>query len=504
MKKSLFIILMGFIFKTNAELFKTPIIETQYGMIQGFQQNDVNVFKGIPYASDPFTTENRFKEPQPVSSWKGVRSCIDDSPVIQPGRTTPTSLVGETGDLTLNIWSPVKIKGALPVMVWIPGGAWIREDADEAVYDGSRFAQKGVILVTVNYRVGVDGFMHFDNYPDNRGLLDQIAAMKWVKENISNFGGDPNNITLFGQSAGAGSVAIHLGNPETYDLFQKAILQSPPVQTLSIKDAERIRDVFAHNLAISPDPDSISKVPFDVLVNNILTIGQQLKDYDKWGKIALRGTVFLPVIDGKIIKKDPLENIKNNHPQKPIIVGSTDYESRLYLVPDNSINRIKKEDVVKTIKEMGLPESAYGIYKKYNVHKSDGDLYVALLSDYTFRMPAFDIAQMSKNVAPTWYYNFSWSSPAYDNKLGAAHFVDVPFVFDTIRTKEAQFFVGNQPPENLAQEMNDAWVSFAKTGEPGWEKCSQSHCDIKTFSVDNAKYRTQEKEIEQLWHGFSF
>jgi len=484
-----------------------PVVDTEAGKVQGYRTGEgISVYKGIPYAANPFTPERRFQNPQPVQPWSGIKATVSDSPVPQPGRSQAQRLVGHAGDLTLNIWHPGNAEGKLPVMVWIPGGAWIREDATESVYDGSVFAEKGVVVVTVNYRVGVDGFMHFARRPDNRGIADQIAALKWVQRNIANFGGDPGRVTLFGQSAGAGSVAIHLGNPATRGLYQQAIMQSPPVQWVSPSDATRITRQFANNLGLPADPEAMARVPFEALVQNVLRVGEQIKDASQWGRLSLGGTAFLPVADGKIIVKSPMDDLAMNDSNRvPVIVGSTDSESRLYLVPGGGLKKITHDDVKTVTDELGLPEGAQQVYAKNSISaESPGDVYAQIMSDYTFRMPALNIARLLSRHQNTWFYNFSWRSPAYNGHLGAAHFVDVPFTFGTIHTKEAENFVGVNPPQTLSASMNDAWVAFARYGNPGWAHYSDNENRMMVFDTNSQMGTLTDPQIATLWDKFRY
>lgn len=485
----------------------TPVVNTEAGKVQGYRTNEnICVYKGIPYAANPFTPERRFQNPSPVQPWEGIKETISDSPVPQPGRNTSQPLIGSTGDLTLNIWRPATAEDKLPVMVWIPGGAWIREDATEPVYDGSVFAKKGIIVVTVNYRVGVDGFMHFSQRPDNRGITDQIAALKWIQRNIANFGGDPGRVTLFGQSAGAGSVAIHLGNPETKGLYQQAILQSPPMQWISQENASRITQQFSDNLGVPATPEAIAQVPFKDLVQNVLKVGEQIKDPTHWGRLSLGGTAFLPVADGKIIVKSPMEDLAlNNGNHVPVIVGSTDSEFRLYLLPGDGLQKITDKDVTSIINEIGLPVTALQAYARNSIAtENPGDIYAQIMSDYTFRMPALNIAQILKRNQNTWFYRFSWRSPAYNGQLGASHFVDVPFTFGTIHTKEAENFIGNTPPQSLSESMNNAWASFAKNGTPGWPHFSDRDNRIMVFDTNSYVSTLNDQQISAMWNKYRY
>lgn len=368
------------------------------------------------------------------------------------------------------------------------------------------FAKKGIIVVTVNYRVGVDGFMHFSQRPDNRGITDQIAALKWIQRNIANFGGDPGRVTLFGQSAGAGSVAIHLGNPETKGLYQQAILQSPPMQWISQENASRITQQFSDNLGVPATPEAIAQVPFKDLVQNVLKVGKQIKDPTHWGRLSLGGTAFLPVADGKIIVKSPMEDLAlNNGNHVPVIVGSTDSEFRLYLLPEDGLQKITDKDVTSIINEIGLPVTALQAYARNSIAtENPGDIYAQIMSDYTFRMPALNIAQILKCNQNTWFYRFSWRSPAYNGQLGASHFVDVPFTFGTIHTKEAENFIGNTPPQSLSESMNNAWASFAKNGTPGWSHFSDRDNRIMVFDTNSYVSTLNDQQISAMWNKYRY
>ncbi|MBT3134708.1 carboxylesterase family protein [Alteromonas sp. ALT199] len=491
--------------KTN----DTITILTHLGKVQGSLKNNVVTFYGVPYAADPFVKTKRFQAPEPIKPWQGVLRAIEmKPPVPQPGRGKNVKLVGAPGDLTVNIWAPEDAfsdNNQRPVMVWLPGGAYIRADAGEGVYDGSHFAQKGVVIVTVNYRVGVDGFMHIDGAPDNRGTLDQILALKWVKNNIEDYGGDPSNITLFGQSAGASSVAILLGSSRANTLFDKAIMQSPPMQAISKAQAAEVTRAFAKKLSIEPTLAALSNVPFEALVKGVVDIGNAIKSRREWGMLSWGGTAFLPVVDGELIINSPMLSLKNGaNPSIPTIVGSTDQESRLYLVPSNEIETIDESKVSLFLHDLNLGEDARKVYKKTG-HDSYGDIYADIQSDYTFRMPAIQIAELlTESGSTVWKYNFGWKSGAYDGELGAAHFVDVPYTFDTIDTEEASNFVGDKPSENLSQTMQNYWVRFAKVGEPGWSEYTKG--SRKTMRFDNQSVAEEDpnKLKRALWKAFEF
>ena len=476
------------------------------GRVRGTYAAGVASFKRIPYAANPFTAETRFQAPQPVAPWVGLRDATAfGPPPPQPSRDPQSTLFGGPDDLTLNVWTPDPGAKALPVMVWIPGGAFVRVDASEAAYDGTRFAADGIVVVTVNYRVGVDGFMAIEGAPANRGLLDQIAALEWVRDNIAAFGGDAGNVTLFGQSAGAESIAVLLASQKAAGLFKRAILQSPPMQAMDADDATRLADVFAEKLGVEPTVAGLGSVPFDDLIAAIPDLSAELKDRDEWGRLSLGGTAFLPVIDGNVVDASPIEMLaRAGDAGVPVIVGSTDEEARIYMVPGGAIDRVSSEDIDAFIDELNLPADTLPIYRAQMPDGTIGDRLTALQSDYTFRMPALRIAELRSGNRQTWHYNFSWRSPAYGGRLGAAHFVDVPFSFDTLSSDQAKTFVGDNPPLSLADAMHGAWAAFAKTGDPGWPTYDLATRRTMRFDEKSRLVDDPEKAVRPLWTDVAF
>ncbi|MBN0987795.1 carboxylesterase/lipase family protein [Amphritea pacifica] len=497
----------------------TTEITIKSGQLKGLSNEGVTSFYNIPYAKNPFDQERRFQAPQAYGRWDGVLDATAaGQPVPQPSRGREVSLVGAPGDLTLNIWTPTKAlptntlptqeptsAAKLPVMVWLPGGAFIREDAAEQVYNGSQFAKNDVLVVTVNYRVGVDGFMHLEGAPDNRGLLDQIMAIEWVKNNIAGFGGDADQITIAGQSAGAESVAILLGTPKAQGLFQKAIMQSPPMQFFTPDEATRISASFAQKLEIPATIEALSAVPYDKLVATVLDMGNSIRNHDEWGMISWGGTAFLPVADGEIVAGSPMESIARVSSEIPVIVGSTDQEARLYLVPSGVVDRTSEATRARFLTDLSLNGEPLAVYAKQGTEHSVGDSYAEVQSDFTFRMPALHIAEkLTQNGNNVWHYNFSWSSPAFGGKLGAAHFVDVPFMFNNIDTPQASFFLGGQQPTELAQRMHTEWTRFIKSGKPGWTQYNLDTRPVMRFDTQSEQIDNPAEAKRQLWENYRF
>src|SRR5713226_5163310 len=249
------------------------IVRTRQGVVRGSMAEGVATFKGIPYAAPPFGP-NRFQPPRPAQSWEGVRIAVEYGHVPpQPPYAPPfDQLLGDPGlpgedCLNLNVWTPDPSGGGLPVMVWIHGGAFMRGSGALPTYDGSRFARDGVVCVTINYRLGADGFLYLGDGIANLGLLDQIAALIWVQENIAAFGGDSDNVTIFGESAGAFSVSTLLSMPRAWGLFRRVIAQSGAGHhVISPATAQRVGQYLAEKLGVEPTSEAIAAAPVDRLL----------------------------------------------------------------------------------------------------------------------------------------------------------------------------------------------------------------------------------------------
>jgi len=250
-----------------------PVVKTRAGEVRGSVTDGVRIFKGIPYAAPPFGA-NRLRPPRPVAPWSGVRDALvfgptPPKPPIPPhiSAILPERAIPGEDCLNLNIWSPALGSAGRPVMVWIPGGMFEYGTAATAWYDGSRFARDGVVCVTINYRVGAEGFLALGKGNANRGLLDQIAALEWVRENIAAFGGDPGNVTIFGESAGGMSVGTLLSIPRTEGLLHRAIAQSGAAHhVMSVATARRVGQRLAEQLGVAATREAIAAIPLDRLL----------------------------------------------------------------------------------------------------------------------------------------------------------------------------------------------------------------------------------------------
>src|SRR6202035_3512840 len=395
------------------------VVGTRQGRVRGLVRDGVAAFKGIPYAAAPFGP-NRFQPPRPPQSWDGVRDALEYGRVPpQPPYAPPfDQLLGDQGRpgedcLNLNVWTPDPSHGALPVMVWIHGGAFVRGSGAAPTYAGSRFARDGVVCVTINYRLGADGFLYLGDGIANRGLLDQIAALEWVQKNIEAFGGDPAKVTVFGESAGAFSVATLLSMPRTKGLFARAIAQSGAAQhTSSEATAQMIGRNLAEKLGVPPTMTSIGAVPLERLVAAQAELAIELAirpDPARWGEVASNGMMFEPVVDGDIVPARPIERIvAGAGAEVDLMVGTTTEEWRFFLVPGGAIDRVTADRLATTARVMGLDaEQAFPVYRTSRPQASPGDLLGALITDWFFRIPGIRLAEAhAKNGGSPFAYEF--------------------------------------------------------------------------------------------------
>jgi len=490
-------------------------VATRQGQVRGLVTEGVAAFKGIPYAAPPFGP-NRFQPPRPPQSWDGVRDALAYGAVApQPPYVPPfNQLLGDQGRagedcLNLNIWTPDPSRDRLPVMVWLPGGAFMRGSGALATYDGGRFARDGVVCVTINYRLGADGFLYLGDGVANRGLLDQIAALEWVQENIQAFGGDPAKVTIFGESAGAFSVATLLSMRRAKGLFRRAIAQSGAAHhTSSVATAEMIGRNLADKLGVAPTMTSIGAVPLERLVAAQAELAVELAlrpDPARWGEVAANAMMFEPVVDGEVVPARPIERIvAGAGAGVDLMVGTTTEEWRFFLVPGGAIEGVTDERLMTTARVMGLDvEHALPVYRISRPQATPGDLLSALITDWFFRIPAIRFAEAhASNGGSPYAYEFAWRSPLFNGRLGAAHAVEIGFVFDNLGRDGAMTLAGDAPPQALADAMHRAWIAFATIGAPGWSSYDARERTVMRFAAAGGTVVIDPAANErQLWDG---
>lgn len=454
------------------------IVETRYGKVQGREQGSISVWKGIPFAQPP-TGQRRFRAPQPPEPWTGVRETTTFSPMAPQVSAVGASMVGAIGAeraveqrpmsedcLYLNIWSPGTDQEKHPVMVYIHGGAFTLGSASDPWYDGTSFAARhNIVVVTLNYRLGILGFVSLQDlagveaaYTGNCGLLDQIAALRWVRENIASFGGDPDQVTVMGESAGAMSIGTLLGMPAAHGLFQRAVLQSGAAGNLTTSpQATKVAQALLAKLGLGNSQlSALADVPLEALLKIQPELGRE------FGGVR----AFSPIIDGETLPQHPLVMIaQGSATNVAILAGTNRDEWRLFAMMSGG----PKVDEVQLKQIFGdAAEHALAMYTQARADASPELAWIDLMSDMVFRMPALRLAEgQVRQGAPVWMYRFDWESPAFGGILGAAHAMDIPFVWNTLDTELARRFTGDSPTRMpLADLMHTAWAAFIRSGNP--------------------------------------
>ncbi|WP_017538365.1 carboxylesterase/lipase family protein [Nocardiopsis halophila] len=438
-----------------------PVVDTVTGRVRGAfdggSDGGVAVFRGIPYAAPP-VGELRFRPPRHPAPWDDVRDAA------APG-----------GDpLVLDVWTPDPGAGGLPVMVWIPGPGLRDGAGPDPVCAAAALAREGVVAVSLTYRTGAEGFALLDGGTPNAGLLDQVQALEWVRDNIDRFGGDPGKVTVFGHAGGAMSAVALMTAPRARGLFRRVIAQSGAGHhALRAEDARRVADRLARRAgARSASAAALSRVPPDVLARAASAIAAEFEggpDPRVWGERLSHPAAlpFAPVVDGELLARRPVDGLRAGEgAEVDLLIGTAAEEYRRFLVPAGAHRAAGERELGETVSRLGLEAKAAGVYAAEHPGCA-GDALAALLGDAFYRIPAYRVLEARSRVGVRAFgYEFAWRSPRFGGELGACHGVELPFLFGTL--SRAEGLVGAGPPERLSGEVRSAWVRFARTGDPGW------------------------------------
>jgi para-nitrobenzyl esterase len=447
-----------------------PVANTTSGKIRGMvEENKVLAFRGIPYGA-PTGGANRFMPPMKPKSWSGIKETLEWGPEAPQGPHTEIPEVAATIPKTgisedclhLNVWTNGLDSKKRPVMVWFHGGGFTSGSGSYTMYDGGNMARKqDTVNVTVNHRLNSFGFLYLADiggakyeHASNAGMLDAVAALEWVRDNIANFGGDPNNVTIFGQSGGGGKVSTLLAMPPAKGLFHHAIIQSGAnVDGISREDATKTAHTLMSKLGVKT-VEELQAVPMDKLVSETL---------------ATRGLRLGPVVDGKTLPTSPFDpTAPNISADVPVLIGTVQFEVNFF--PNTHLDPIDSAQLHAAVKGLTRADDAdvdklIADYHKGRPKASDIDLSQIMASDAFRAQVITEADRKSKQSAPVYMYYFTWNSPVRDGKLKAFHTLEIPFTVENV--DEAKSMTGTGADRYPLQEkMSGAWAAFARTGNP--------------------------------------
>lgn len=474
-------------------------IETKQGTLRGSVMNGVRSWKGVPYAEPP-VGELRFRAPQSPESWEGVRDALAFSPICpQPGPPETSlfgsSAVGMSEDcLYLNVWAPESGSAGLPVMVWIHGGAFVSGASSIPLYDGTQLALRGeCVVVSVNYRLGALGFLHVaplgEAYDSNVGLSDQVRALEWVSENIAAFGGDPDSITLFGESAGAMSIAALLAMPAARGLFHRAILQSGASQALPAAHAELIAAGLLRRLGVDGgNLERLKTIPTEELLAASARMGEESGG-------GLAALPFQPVIEPDTLPLDPLQAVSEGSAAGiPLIIGTNHDEGAFFFYDETQLMEpAVLADTLRAMTGRNDVSEWMELYPPTLAGQAD------MMTDLYFWRSALAFAQAQSEHAPVWMYRFDWTLPGHPFFGRAVHAVEIPFVFGNLVLLPRMGIRIEPVMQNLSDAMRGAWQSFAKSGDPStgalsWPMYDADNRTTMVFGAESMPEHDPERE----------
>ena len=503
-------------------------VQTQQGTLQGRIEDDLHVFRGVPFAWPP-VGELRWRRPQPLEPWDGVRDALEFGAIsIQPPRPAAGPFAGIMGHsqertsedcLYLNIWTSGLDDGRRPVMIWIHGGGLTSGSGSSPAYDGAPLASRGdVVIVTINYRLGALGYLPDpalaadDEAEGNYGFHDMVAALQWVRDEIAAFGGDPSNVTLFGESAGGVAVAILLGSPLAEGLFQRAIMQSGAADRVHPREfVSEMLPFFYKELGLDrPSADELRSLP----VEEVLRTQRALMAADPAINPAggLHG-IFNAFIEDDFLDAVPLDAVGHGRGSDVDLLSGTMRNEFTLLSVMTGLTELNEEQALEMMAPLvGGSERAGECYERYGMLRAQrGEatdplaIYNAVMTDRQYRGSTRRLLDAREGAAGgTYAYLVEQRSPMFEGRLGAPHALDVPLVWGT--TGLMRDFVGDDPQvDQLSRFMMDAWINFARSGNPstnalpGWPQYRADRPYTMVFGPDVRTVTSEREEELALW-----
>jgi para-nitrobenzyl esterase len=484
-----------------------PIASTKQGKVRGSIQNGAAAFLGIPYAAAPLG-EARFAPPAPPGHWEGTRDTVAyGATALQPEQEftlIPEPTIEGDNCLNLNVFTPDPGTSGLPVLVWIHGGGFFAGCSASPWYRGDRFARDGVVLVSINYRLGIEGFLSIEDGGANRGVLDWLASLEWVQHNIEAFGGDPSRVTVAGQSAGGMAAAVLLSIPGASGLLQRAICMSGPVALVgAAEEADETARAAADDLGMRLTRQNLSAVPIGRLLEaqaRLMPLGPgttpDLRAFARGGRGMLP---LAPCVDGDIVPCDPLAAIRTGAGSShDLMAGTTTEEFNMVFALLGGDTDDAAAD--RALRETGLSAEGARSYRDSLPGSTPANILGQAMTDRMFRVPTEGLCDARAGAdGHTYLYQSAWRSPAMGGVLGAAHCVDVPFAFDNLDAPGVEVALGSEPPQALADHMHRAWMDFVTDGDPQWPAFGLDARPAMVFDSESAVVNDPLRLPRNLW-----
>lgn len=487
------------------------LIKTHSGAIQGFEENGLYKYLGIPYAEKPLG-DLRFKRCVPVKPWQGVLNADHyGESSLQLSGDGP---VGGEDCLTLNVVRPKEGKD-LPVFVWIHGGGFMTGSANDTLYSGESFAKDGVVYVSLQYRLNVLGFFDFCTYPGcedfetNRGISDMIVALKWIHENIAAFGGDPNRVTIGGESAGGAAMIMLMAVPSVRGCFQQVIAESGIANcVMTPQMARRNLDLYIEGMGwTEADLPKLKTIPANELLRGLTKLNNE-HQYKNPG-IFLPG----PVIDD-LLPERPIEAIRKGCAEGiRLIIGTNLHEGTMFVRPENT-NFPNSWEMVKEMFDKNGNSDGYEAIKAHYMRddfdRDYGTPFVHFATDYAFEMSSVKVADAQRAHGDTWMYRFEFlPESAKQNGMLVSHAFELPCVFDVADHPFSRLFFEGEAPEvcrRIVDDVHKPWVRFIKDGDPGeeWGKFEGFKGPVRIFDRESRTENLDRTDMMTVWGDMRF
>lgn len=456
------------------------IIETKQGKLRGGSENGAVSWKGVPYAQPPIG-DLRFRAPQPPEKWEGVRDALAFGSIALQAQPPEDSIFASPGVtmsedcLYLNVWAPEGGGEGLPVMVWIHGGSFVSGSSSLPLYDGTQLALRGeCVVVSLNYRLGPLGFMHLsplgEGFDSNVGLSDQVQALEWVKSNIAAFGGDPGNVTLFGESAGSMSIAAVLAMPAAKGLFHKVIMQSGGAQSMPSVQAEIVAAAFLRRLGV--DGGNLEQLKTLAPEHLLLAAAEmRAQEGEEWPALP-----FQPIVELATLPEEPLSAISHGAAEGVSLIIGTNYDEGHFFLRDES-QLASPEEFAHMIRTLTGVQDVSAWISHYSLTIEE---QARAMTELFFWRSSLAFAEAQSKHAPVWMYRFDWTLPGHPFFGKAVHAAEIPFVFDNLALLRRIGVRVESSTQRLADVMRGAWQSFAASGDPSVASFSWARYETDT------------------------